>query len=162
MAALKVARFGTANEHPDWEIGPSRLHLRHRRPLRMLKRIEGADRDGRFEAVPGILHAALALYRAISTRRMPNSWRCRHDSRANERSVFAPNLGADEAVGIGTEQLAVDYYGIVRIGRQLGVVLQGMGPRERRRCHQSGEGDGGQCNLQGRLHDQPLSQSGSS
>jgi hypothetical protein len=45
---------------------------------RMLKRIEGADRDGRFEAVPGILHAALALYRAISTRRMPNSWRCRH------------------------------------------------------------------------------------
>jgi hypothetical protein len=78
MAALKAARFGTANEHPDWEIGPSRLHLRHRRPPRMLKRIEGADRDGRFEAVPGILHAALALYRAISTRRMPNSWRCRH------------------------------------------------------------------------------------
>ena len=32
MAALKAARFGTANEHPDWEIGPSRLHLRHRRP----------------------------------------------------------------------------------------------------------------------------------
>jgi hypothetical protein len=30
----------------------------------MLKRIEGADRDGRFEAVPGILHAAMALYLA--------------------------------------------------------------------------------------------------
>jgi hypothetical protein len=60
MAALKVARFGTANEHPDWEIGPSRLHLTP--SPRTLKRIEGADRDGRFEAVPGILHAALALY----------------------------------------------------------------------------------------------------
>jgi hypothetical protein len=74
------------------------------------------------------------------------------DSIANVRSVFAPDLGADEAVGISTNHL-------VRIDRRLGVVLQGVGFRERRRCHESGEGGSGQHNLKGRLHDQPLSQS---
>ena len=77
MAALRVARFGSANEHSDWETA-HHVFTYANAVHRMLKRIEGADRDGHFEAVRGILHAALALYRAISTRRMPNSWRCRH------------------------------------------------------------------------------------
>src|SRR5205807_5622479 len=29
-AALRVARFGNANEHADWETSPPRLHLRQR------------------------------------------------------------------------------------------------------------------------------------
>jgi nitrite reductase/ring-hydroxylating ferredoxin subunit len=62
-AALRVARFGSANEHSDWETAhhvftyANALH-------RMLKRIETANQDGQFEAVRGILHGTMALYLA--------------------------------------------------------------------------------------------------
>jgi nitrite reductase/ring-hydroxylating ferredoxin subunit len=62
-AALRLARFGTANEHADWETahhGFTYANAIHQ----MLKRIGTADRDGHIEAVRGVLHGAMALYLA--------------------------------------------------------------------------------------------------
>jgi nitrite reductase/ring-hydroxylating ferredoxin subunit len=62
-AALRLARFGTANEHTDWETAhhvftyANAIH-------QMLKRIRTTDRDGHIEAVRGVLHGAMALYLA--------------------------------------------------------------------------------------------------
>jgi nitrite reductase/ring-hydroxylating ferredoxin subunit len=60
-AALRVARFGNANEHGDWETAhhvftyANALH-------QMLKRIGTAHTDGHVTGVRGILHGAMALY----------------------------------------------------------------------------------------------------
>src|SRR5262249_37831988 len=60
-AALRVACFGNANEHTDWETAhhvftyTNALH-------QMLKRIGTASTDGRVTAVRGLLHGAMALY----------------------------------------------------------------------------------------------------
>jgi nitrite reductase/ring-hydroxylating ferredoxin subunit len=60
-AALRVARFGTANEHSDWET--AHHVFTHANALhRMLERIGTADTDGRVTAVRGVLHGAMALY----------------------------------------------------------------------------------------------------
>ena len=62
-AALRVARFGNANEHADWETAhhvftyANAIH-------QMLKRIGTADTDGHVTAVRGVLHGAMALYLA--------------------------------------------------------------------------------------------------
>src|SRR5215210_5012007 len=64
-AALRVARFGTAKEHADWETAhhvftyANALH-------QALKRIgsDAAVANGNIEAVRGILHGAMALYLA--------------------------------------------------------------------------------------------------
>ena len=62
-AALRVARFGNANEHADWETAhhvftyANALH-------QMLRRIGSADIDSYATAVRGILHGAMALYLA--------------------------------------------------------------------------------------------------
>src|SRR5262249_57187386 len=60
-AALRVARFGNANEHADWETA------HHVFPYanavdQMLKRIGTASPDGHGAAVRGVLHGAMALY----------------------------------------------------------------------------------------------------
>jgi nitrite reductase/ring-hydroxylating ferredoxin subunit len=63
VSALRLARFGTANEHADWETAhhvftyANAIH-------QMLKRIGTTDRDGHIEAVRGVLHGAMALYLA--------------------------------------------------------------------------------------------------
>ena len=60
-AALRVARFGNANEHADWDTAhhvftyANAIH-------QMLKRIGTADPDSYVTAVRGILHGAMALY----------------------------------------------------------------------------------------------------
>jgi hypothetical protein len=60
-AALRVACFGNANEHADWETAhhmftyTNALH-------QMLKRIGTASTDGHVTAVRGLLHGAMALY----------------------------------------------------------------------------------------------------
>jgi hypothetical protein len=62
-AALRVARFGNANEHADWETAhhfftdANALH-------QMLKRIGAAGIDGYVTTVRAILHGAMALYLA--------------------------------------------------------------------------------------------------
>ncbi|CAB3652836.1 Rieske (2Fe-2S) protein [Paraburkholderia rhynchosiae] len=62
-AALRVAHFGNANEHADWETAhhvftyANALH-------QMLRRIGTVDIDGYITAVRGIMHGAMALYLA--------------------------------------------------------------------------------------------------
>jgi nitrite reductase/ring-hydroxylating ferredoxin subunit len=62
-AALRLARFGTANEHADWETAhhvftyANAIH-------QAVKRIGTVHRDGHIQAVRGVLHGAMALYLA--------------------------------------------------------------------------------------------------
>jgi len=60
-AALRVARFGNANEHADWETA-HHVFTYANAVNQMLTRIGTADIDGHVTAVRGILHGAMALY----------------------------------------------------------------------------------------------------
>jgi hypothetical protein len=64
-AALRVARFGTANEHADWETA---LHVfTYANAIHQaLKRIgaDDAEQNGGIEATRGVLHGAMAVYLA--------------------------------------------------------------------------------------------------
>jgi hypothetical protein len=62
-AALRVARFGSANEHADWETA-HHVFTYANAVHRMLTRIGTVDRDDHPEAVRAILHGAMALYLA--------------------------------------------------------------------------------------------------
>src|SRR6516162_1743886 len=62
-AALRLARFGTANEHADWETA-HHVFTYANAVHQMLKRIGTADRNAHIEAVRGVLHGAMALYLA--------------------------------------------------------------------------------------------------
>jgi hypothetical protein len=64
-AALRVARFGTANEHSDWETA-HHVFTYANAVHQALKRIGGEALDVRepVEAVRGLLHGAMALYLA--------------------------------------------------------------------------------------------------
>jgi hypothetical protein len=64
-AALRVARFGTANEHSDWETA-HHVFTYANAVHQALKRIGSAvsDADGRVQAVRGLLHGTMALYLA--------------------------------------------------------------------------------------------------
>jgi nitrite reductase/ring-hydroxylating ferredoxin subunit len=61
-AALRVARFGTANEHSDWETA-HHVFTYANAVHQALKRI-GGEAAGPVEAVRGLLHGAMALYLA--------------------------------------------------------------------------------------------------
>jgi hypothetical protein len=62
-AALRVARFGNANEHSDWETA-HHVFTYTNAVDQMLKRIGNAHIDDRVTAVRGVLHGAMALYLA--------------------------------------------------------------------------------------------------
>jgi len=62
-AALRVARFGNANEHSDWETA-HHVFTYANAIDQMLNRIATANVDGRVTAVRGVLHGAMALYLA--------------------------------------------------------------------------------------------------
>ncbi len=64
-AALRVARFGTTNEHSDWETA-HHVFTYANAVHQALKRIgsEAADPGVPVEAVRGLLHGAMALYLA--------------------------------------------------------------------------------------------------
>jgi nitrite reductase/ring-hydroxylating ferredoxin subunit len=62
-AALRVARFGNANEHSDWETA-HHVFTYANAVHQMLGRIGPADNDGDPSAVRSILHGAMALYLA--------------------------------------------------------------------------------------------------
>jgi nitrite reductase/ring-hydroxylating ferredoxin subunit len=63
-AALRVARFGNANEHSDWETA-HHVFTYTNAVHRMLERIGTANQDGDHpEAMRAILHGAMALYLA--------------------------------------------------------------------------------------------------
>jgi hypothetical protein len=61
-AALRVARFGTANEHSDWETA-HHVFTYGNTAHQALKRIGSGTHDSS-EAVRGLLHGAMALYLA--------------------------------------------------------------------------------------------------
>ena len=60
-AALRVARFGNANEHADWETAHHVFTYANALD-QMLKRIGSSAADGEVSAVRGVLHGAMALY----------------------------------------------------------------------------------------------------
>jgi nitrite reductase/ring-hydroxylating ferredoxin subunit len=60
-AALRVARFGDANEHADWETA-HHVFTYSNALDQMLKRIGTTDGDRDVTAVRGVLHGAMALY----------------------------------------------------------------------------------------------------
>jgi nitrite reductase/ring-hydroxylating ferredoxin subunit len=62
-AALRVARFGNANEHADWETA-HHVFTYANAVHQMLARIETADIDSHIAAVRSLLHGAMALYLA--------------------------------------------------------------------------------------------------
>jgi nitrite reductase/ring-hydroxylating ferredoxin subunit len=62
-AALRVARFGNANEHADWETA-HHVFTHANAVDQMLQRIATANIGGNVTAVRGILHGAMALYLA--------------------------------------------------------------------------------------------------
>ena len=62
-AALRLARFGSANEHADWETA-HHVFTYANAVHRMLKQIGTADWKRHSEAVRGVLHGAMALYLA--------------------------------------------------------------------------------------------------
>jgi nitrite reductase/ring-hydroxylating ferredoxin subunit len=62
-AALRVARFGNANEHADWETAHHVFTFANA-VHQMLERIGTNDIDEHGTAVRGVLHGAMALYLA--------------------------------------------------------------------------------------------------
>ena len=64
-AALRIARFGTANEHADWETA---LHVfTYANAIHQALKRTGADdsqQNGRIDAARGVLHGAMAVYLA--------------------------------------------------------------------------------------------------
>ena len=64
-AALRVARFGTANEHADWETA---LHVfTYANAIHQALKRTGADdsqQNGGIDAARGVLHGAMAVYLA--------------------------------------------------------------------------------------------------
>src|SRR5215472_16742735 len=62
-AALRVAHFGNANEHADWETA-HHVFTYANAVHQMLTRIGTANVDNHITAVRGVLHGAMALYLA--------------------------------------------------------------------------------------------------
>jgi hypothetical protein len=60
-AALRVARFGNANEHGDWETAHHVFTYTNALD-QLLMRIETTNTNSQVTAVRGILHGAMALY----------------------------------------------------------------------------------------------------
>jgi hypothetical protein len=60
-AALRVARFGNANEHGDWETA-HHVFTYANAVDQMLRRVGTANTDGRVSAMRAVLHGAMALY----------------------------------------------------------------------------------------------------
>jgi hypothetical protein len=60
-ATLRLARFGNANEHGDWETAHHVFAYANALD-QMLKRIRTADTNDHVAAARGILHGAMALY----------------------------------------------------------------------------------------------------
>ena len=92
-AALRVARFGSANEHADWETA-HHVFTYANAVHRMLTRIGTVDRDGHAEAVRAVLHGAMALYLArylnVPPARIPGDG----DDRLNDLPTDAEALRA--------------------------------------------------------------------
>jgi nitrite reductase/ring-hydroxylating ferredoxin subunit len=81
-AALRVARFGDANEHADWETAHHVFTYANALD-QMLERIGTTGSDNEATAVRGVLHGAMALYLTrylnVPPARIPGEGGERHD-----------------------------------------------------------------------------------
>ena len=123
-AALRVARFGNANEHADWETAhhvftyANALH-------QMLGRIGIADIDGYFAACAGVLHGAMALYLT----RYLNVPPARIPGEGGERLDDLPaDAGGDPRPPCSTPSTASDR-SILRQGWWRGILTLGHSPQ---------------------------------
>jgi nitrite reductase/ring-hydroxylating ferredoxin subunit len=94
-AALRVARFGTANEHSDWETA-HHVFTYANAVHQALKRIGSkAVHSGEpVEAVRGLLHGAMALYLARYLNVPPASLPGESGDRLDDLPVAAEEIGA--------------------------------------------------------------------
>jgi hypothetical protein len=92
-AALRVARFGTSNEHADWETAhhvftyANALH-------QALARIESADAHEPVEAARGLLHGAMALHLARYLNVPPAALPGEDGDRLDDLPAAAEDIGA--------------------------------------------------------------------
>jgi hypothetical protein len=96
-AALRVAHFGNANEHSDWETA-HHVFTYANAVHQMLGRIESADVDSYANGVRGILHGAMALYLArylnVPPARIPGEGDSLDDLPAEPEAIRAALLDA--------------------------------------------------------------------
>jgi hypothetical protein len=95
-AALRVARFGTANEHSDWETA-HHVFTYANAVHQALKRIDSkaADAGEPIEAVRGLLHGAMALYLARYLNVPPAPLPGEGGDRLDDLPVAIEDIGAD-------------------------------------------------------------------
>jgi hypothetical protein len=91
-AALRVARFGTANEHSDWETA-HHVFTYTNAVHQALKRI-GSAAPHPVEAVRGLLHGAMALYLARYLNVPPASLPGENSDSLNDLPIAAEEIGA--------------------------------------------------------------------
>jgi hypothetical protein len=105
-AALRVARFGNANEHADWETAHHVFTYANALD-QMLKRIGTTDRDSQATAVRGVLHGAMALYltrismcrpRSFRARMVDSSATCQAIRRRSARPCSMPSIDRDRSI----------------------------------------------------------------
>jgi nitrite reductase/ring-hydroxylating ferredoxin subunit len=96
-AALRVARFGNANEHADWETA-HHVFTYANAVHQMLKRIETAKINGYVTSVRSVLHGAMALYLArylnVPPARIPGEDERLDDLPADAQTIRAALLDA--------------------------------------------------------------------
>jgi nitrite reductase/ring-hydroxylating ferredoxin subunit len=94
-AALRVAHFGTANEHSDWETA-HHVFTYANAVHQALKRIggEACSADRRVEAVRALLHGAMALYLARYLNVPPTSLPGENGDRLDDLPASADQLRA--------------------------------------------------------------------
>jgi nitrite reductase/ring-hydroxylating ferredoxin subunit len=91
-AALRVARFGTANEHSDWETA-HHVFTYTNAVHQALKRIDSAGPDP-LEATRGLHHGAMALYLARYLNVPPASLPGEGSDGLNDLPIAAEEIGA--------------------------------------------------------------------
>jgi len=97
-AALRVARFGTANEHSDWESA-HHVFTYANAVDQMIKRIGTANGHG---ATRGILYGAMALYLTrylnVPPARISGDHDCPPMLRRSARPCSTPSTGSDRSI----------------------------------------------------------------
>jgi nitrite reductase/ring-hydroxylating ferredoxin subunit len=95
-AALRVARFGTANEHSDWETAHHVFTYANAVHQALMRIGSGAaDAEGPVEAVRGLLHGAMALYLARYLNVPPTSLPGKRGDGLDELPATVDHIRAD-------------------------------------------------------------------
>jgi hypothetical protein len=99
-AALRVARFGNANEHADWETAHHVFTYANALD-QLIKRI-GIDIDSDVTVVRGVLHGAMALYLTrylnVPPARIPGETTCQPIQRRSAPPCWTPSIDSDRSI----------------------------------------------------------------